>query len=249
MKIKAATFNIQCGCNHAKRVMGQNADIELDRVVDHIKKMDVDFCCINEITDYMPGTELGQQPAFLAQQLGWNFAFAKAIVVKMKDGTTRDYGIALLSKHPIRSFRKIPIETFPEERQEGKRYENRMLMIVELEINGKIVTVMNSHFGLNKEEIEKAANTVLAAQETVKAPYVLTGDFNITPDHPQLQRIKAAYKDTADILPEAPLTFPSHEPKIKIDYIFTDRDTKTLAVEIPAEVVADHLPIVATLEV
>ena len=249
MKIRAATFNIQCGCNHAKRVMGQKADVELDRVVDHIKKMDVDFCCINEITDYMPGTEYGQQPAYLAQQLGWNFAFAKAIVVKMKDGTTRDYGIALLSKHPIRSIRRVPIVTLPEERQEDKRYENRVLMIVELEINGKTVTVMNSHFGLRKEEIEKAVNTVLAAQETVKAPYILTGDFNITPAHPQLQRIKAAYQDTADILPEEPLTFPSHMPRRKIDYIFTDQETKTLAVEIPAEVVADHLPIVAELEV
>ena len=122
-------------------------------------------------------------------------------------------------------------------------------MIAEVEINGKIVTVMNSHFGLNEIEIEKAANTVLSARETVSGPVVLTGDFNIEPDHPQLQRIKAAFNDTADIRDDACLTFPSHQPKIKIDYIFTDRDTKTLALEIPQEVVADHLPMIATLEV
>ncbi len=249
MIIKAATFNIQCGRNHAKRVQGENPDIELDRVVEHIQKMNVDFCSINEITDAMQGTEFGQQPAYLAQQLGWNYAFAKAIDVKRKDAPVRGYGIALLSKHPIRSFRRIPIKTLPEERKEGKRYEDRILMIAEVEINGKIVTVMNSHFGLHDIEIDKATDTVLAAKETLSGPVVLTGDFNIVPEDPHIQRIKAVFKDTADIREDACLTFPSHEPRIKIDYIFTDEDTKTLDLQIPQEVVADHLPMIATLEV
>lgn len=249
MKIKAATFNIQCGRNHEKRVLGENPDIELDRVVAHIAKMDVDFCSINEISDDLPGTEFGQQPVYLAQQLGWNYAFAKAIDVKKKDAPARGYGIALLSKHPIRSFRRIPIVTLPEERKEGERYENRMLMIVELEIDGKIVTVMNSHFGLRDIEIEKAANAVLAVKETLSGPIVLTGDFNIQPDHPQIKRIKAAFKDTADIREDACLTFPSHQPRVKIDYIFTDAETETLDLQIPGEVIADHLPMIATLEV
>ena len=249
MIFKAATFNIQCGRNHDKRVRGENPDVELDRVVEHIRKMDVDFCSINEITDDMPGSGFGQQPAYLAQELGWNFAFAKAIDVKKKEGPARAYGIALLSKHPIRSFRRIPIATPPEAREEGKKYEDRMLMIAEVEINGKIVTVMNSHFGLQETEIAKAANAVLAARETVSGAVVLTGDFNIQPDHPQLQRIKAVFKDTADIREDDCLTFPSHQPKIKIDYIFTDSDTKTLDLQIPQEVVADHLPMIATLEV
>ncbi len=249
MKIKAATFNIQCGRNHDKRVRGENADIELDRVVAHIQKMDADFCSINEISDDLPGSTFGQQPAYLAQQLGWNYAFAKAIDVKKKDGSARAYGIALLSKHPIRSFRRIPLVTPPEEREEGLKYEDRMLMIAEVEINGKIVTVMNSHFGLRETEIEKAANAVLAERENLSGPIVLTGDFNIGPDHPQLQRIKAVFKDTADIREDACLTFPSHQPKVKIDYIFTDHNTQTLDLQIPTEVVADHLPMIATLEV
>ncbi len=251
MKIRAATFNIQCGRNHAKRVAGEHADVELDRVVAQIAKMDADFCSINEITDYIPtpGVEYGQQPAYLAQQLGWNFAFAKAITAKMKEETTRDYGIALLSKHPIRSFRKIPIQTLPEERIEKGYWENRVVMIVELEINGKIVTVINSHFGLTRLEIQRAVDAVLAVKETISGPIVLTGDFNIYPDDPELLRIKAAFKDTADVREDACLTFPSDQPRTKIDYIFTDADTETLALEIPSEVVADHLPMVATLEV
>ena len=72
MKIKAATFNIQCGRDHAARVRGEEPVINLDRVVEHIKKMDADFCSINEISDGLPGTEFGPQPAYLAQQPGWN---------------------------------------------------------------------------------------------------------------------------------------------------------------------------------
>ena len=251
MKIRAATFNIQCGRNHAKRVNGEGAPVELDRVAEHIAKMDVDFCCINEITDYIPGTtsEYGQQPAYLAQKLVWNYAFSKAITVNMKEGGTRDYGIALLSKHPIRSFRRVPVTTLPEEREVKGPWEDRVLMIAEVEIDGKIVTVMNIHFGLMRLEIQRAADTILAERAKITGPVVLTGDFNITPDDPDLKRVAAAFKDTADILPEAPLTIPSHKPEVKIDYIFTDENTETLAVEVPPEVVADHLPIVATLEV
>ncbi len=249
MKIRAATFNIQCGRNHAMRVAGQEPAIDLDRVVDHIAGMDVDFCSINEISDGFPGTEFGPQPAYLAQRLGWNYAFGKAIDVKSKHAPVRGYGIALLSKHPIRSFRRIPVKTTQEERQEGVRYEDRMVMIVELEINGKIVTVVNTHFGLREIEIEKAVNTVLAVKEELSGPIVLTGDFNIQPDHPQLQRIKAVFKDTADIRDDACLTFPSHQPRVKIDYIFTDEETATLDLRLLPEVIADHLPMIATLEV
>ncbi len=249
MIIKAATFNIQCGRNHEMRVRGESPKIDLDRVVAHIEKMDVDFCSINEISDGLPGTEFGPQPAYLAQQLGWNYAFAKAITVKSKSAPDRDYGIALLSKHPIRSFRKIPIVTLPEEREEGIRYENRVLMIVELEIDGKIVTVMNCHFGLRALEVDRAVETVLAVKETITGPVILTGDFNIQPDHPKILQMKEVFKDTADIREDACLTFPSHAPRGKIDYILTDEETKTLKLEIPQEVVADHLPLIATLEV
>lgn len=249
MKIKAATFNIQCGRNHAARVRGEKAVIDLDRVVTHIEKMDVDFCSINEISDGLPGTGFGPQPAYLAQQLGWNYAFAKAITVKSDSAPDRDYGIALLSKHPIRSFRKIPIVTLPEEREEGVRYENRVLMIVELEINGKTVTVMNCHFGLRPLEVDRAVEAVLSARKMIEGPVVLTGDFNIQPDHPKIQQLKEVFKDTADIREDACLTFPSHEPRSKIDYILTDENTKTIDLQIPQEVIADHLPMIATLEV
>ena len=249
MIFKAATFNIQCGRNHDKRVRGENPDIELDRVVAHIRTFDADFCCINEISDDLPGTSFGQQPAYLAQELGWNYAFGKAIDVKRKDGPARGYGIAILSKHPIRSFKRIPIKTLPEERKEGEKYEDRILMIVELEINGKIITVMNCHFGLRDIEVDKATDAVLAAKAGISGPVVLTGDFNITPDDAHILRIKEVFKDTADIKDDACLTFPSHQPRIKIDYILTDKDTKTLDLQIPTEVVADHLPMIATLEV
>ena len=102
------------------------------------------------------------------------------------------------------------------------------------------------HFGLNADEQENAAATVVANLEPTRC--VLMGDFNVTPEKPVLDPIRAVMFDTAELFDEPKFSFPSDVPHCKIDYLFTSKDIKVLAADIPAIVASDHRPHTARME-
>ena len=66
------------------------------------------------------------------------------------------------------------------------------------------------------------------------------GDFNVTPDNPVLNPIKEKLKDAGMGFCENTPTFPSDNPKIKIDYIFVSSDIEVKHAEIPEKIASDH---------
>ena len=74
------------------------------------------------------------------------------------------------------------------------------------------------------------------------------GDFNILPDSPFLLPIRERMSDTAEVFGEQKLSFPSDNPRLKIDYIFVTPDIKVLSAEAVKVVASDHRPFVAELD-
>ena len=118
--------------------------------------------------------------------------------------------------------------------------------ILRVELEGGL-TVRVSHFGLQPDEEENAVKTVI--DNICENKCILMGDFNVTPDDPVLNPIRAKMKDTADFFDEPKLSFPSDEPDRKIDYIFVSKDINVVSADIPPTVVSDHRPHTATIEV
>ena len=77
---------------------------------------------------------------------------------------------------------------------------------------------------------------------------MLMGDFNMQPDNELLNPIREKLYDTANKFDEPKLSFPSDNPEIKIDYIFTSNDLNVISADIPAIVSSDHRPHLATIE-
>ncbi len=251
MKLKLATFNIQHGVDHAIKIAEEGRIVvDLDRVADHVAKMGVDVCTFQEIYNCPPDGIFPDQPGFIAKKLGgWHSAHAKAIDVIRSDGAKRPYGNGIVSQYPIKNMRAVPLVVPAELRVEGHRYEDRVLMIAELDLGeGKTLTVMNCHFCLTDEGQKVATETILAEKEKISGPIVLTGDFNLYPDNPYALQLKAAFDDTEDYMEGSVLTFPSHSPRTKIDYIFTS-GLKIEKAYTVTDIISDHLPIVAELEV
>ena len=74
------------------------------------------------------------------------------------------------------------------------------------------------------------------------------GDFNVEPNDPLLLPIREKMYDTSELFSAPKLSFPSDEPKIKIDYIFVSRDIEVLSADIPLIVASDHRPHVAEIK-
>ncbi len=205
-----------------------------------IKKHGPDIVGLNEIRGKGTLSDYEAQTEILAELSGYKyFKFGEAIKV---DGTN-PYGNAFLSKLPIEKAQTVMIPD-PVNETGDPTYETRCLLKITLEGGLNIIV---THFGLNPDEQKNAVSSVVA--EITDTKCILMGDFNVTPDSPILTPIREKMKDTAELFSEPLMSFPSHEPNRKIDYIFVSRDITVISADIPSDIASDHRPHIATIEI
>ena len=244
-QLKIMTYNIQHGHVHLSTKPGD--EIDLTKVGDVIRDIGADIVGLNEVRGNGSHPDYTAQAEFLANYLGFHAYFGRAIYFP----NLGPYGNAVISRYPIIEAKVIPIPD-PYNAKELKGYfEPRCIVRVVVELpDGKRLAVYSSHFGLNPEEAEHAVTTAVTVLREEALPFVLMGDFNLTPDSPILAPLYAKLTPTDDLIPEAEkLTFPSDNPTIKIDYIFTGNGTVPLSAGVKQIVAADHCPVWADVDV
>jgi len=231
--MKIMTYNILHCMNYVSR------KIDFEGIARVIRESGAEIVCLNEVRGKGVSPEYEDQTSILSSLTGLKYScFAKAIDVK--DGGP--YGNALLSAYPIISAKTVPIPD-PEPREYNGFYETRCILKAVIEGG---LTVMVSHFGLNPDEQRNAVKTVVANLESERC--IFTGDLNVTPDSEVLLPLRAKLTDAAQVFAEPLLSFPSDAPKMKIDYILSTPDLQPVSADIPAIVVSDHRPHVATFD-
>jgi len=81
---------------------------------------------------------------------------------------------------------------------------------------------------------------------------ILGGDFNAEPDSLEIETLTAAtWLSTLDAVGNAEQnTSPSHDPAVRIDWLFTGSRLQTESAEVlSGKTASDHLPLVADLTV
>ncbi len=229
-KMKVMSFNTQHCLNYLTR------RIDYDVMAEAILAQSPDVVGLNEMRSDGEGSEWPNQTAKLSALTGLeHYYFAQAI----NEGGP--YGNGFLSKIPILSAETILVPE-PEGKKES-RYEQRCLLKAKLE-NG--FTVLVIHVGLSDPEKLKAVETVINNLPDEKV--VLMGDFNMEPDCPILAPIRERMYDTAELFGEEKLSWPSVDPKVKIDYIFVSRDLLAESADIPPIVASDHRPYITEIK-
>lgn len=234
--IKVMTFNIQHGIDHLHRMKTKEMKVDLDKVVNLIKKYSPDIVGLNEVYD-APHPFLERQAKYIASKLGYNYQFGKAIDIK-----NGYYGNALLSKYPIVNTEIIKIPD-PIVKNENVFYESRCIIKSIIKVNGEAYNVLVSHFGLAESERKNATDTLLKCIENLDN-VIFMGDLNMERENLNIQRIENKLKNC---LISENYTYPSDNPKIKIDYIFVSKDMEINDSQIINEVVSDHLPHITTI--
>lgn len=234
MKLKIMTFNIQHCLNYIERF------IDFPLFAKTIADSGADIVGLNEVRGKGANPHYEAQTEILAKSSGYPYRyFAKAIDF---DGCN-PYGNAVLSKYPIIKAETVGIPDPTVKKYDGY-YETRCIAKLTVDV-GEPLTVLVTHFGLNRDEHENARDTILTNLSDKRC--VLMGDFNVRPDSDILDPIRASMKDTATGRGDM-FSFPSDKPDRKIDYIFVSNDIKVLSAEIPALTVSDHRPHTAEIE-
>ena len=221
--MKIVSFNIQHGKNYITK------EVDLEGLASFISRIDADIYVINEIFGGPIDSMFGDQVATLQKLTGLYTYFGKAIEIPKGN-----YGNAILAKHPIISPHTFKIED-PVIFDEDVFYESRV--ITKAQING--LTVFATHLGLAKKERENGIKLLCELIKDEKN-FVILGDFNMSWDDQLFDPLRPFVVNTLD---DSYKTFPSDNPQVKIDYIFTSKDKTFTKADRINKIVSDHLPI------
>ncbi len=247
-KLRIMTYNIQHGHVHL------SDHIDLTKVCDVIREYDPDIVGLNEVRGRGKNADYTAQVETMAAYLGYHCYFGRSICIRGSE----PYGNAILSKYPIVEASVIRIPN-PVDPSACNRFEPRSLCraVIEVPVDGEPaayegpvvnLAVYSSHFGLSPAEQEHAVSTAITTLREEALPFVLMGDFNMQPDDVLMQPLHRAFQ-SVDPLLDGKLSFPSDNPRIKIDYIYTSRNISVLAADIPQVIASDHCPVWADIEV
>jgi len=173
-------------------------------------------------------------------------------------------GQAILSKFPIHTTKRV---VMPKPKDNPFYYNafyiDRLVQIVETEIRGRVMTVMNVHleaYDRSAREIQAGILKSLVEKYVNQNPLLLIGDLNCSPPYPQgavdemtiatlleIDGLESAISmDDYLESPQKHFTYPSDGPRVKLDYIFyNSKYVRKIASGTLHEAgkLSDHLPV------
>ena len=159
--MKIMEYNIMSGRNN-EEIYARNYDCSLEVIR-------------SENPDIVGICEVGRQPSdiFPAYDLDCEISeyFGRELNMDAYHGVAEyfsgyAYGVAILSKYPIKSAKTVKVPDVTD-RKPGGYYESRCLAVCELDYPGGL-TVIVSHFGLVHEERMNAVDTLLVTEKFIE---------------------------------------------------------------------------------
>jgi endonuclease/exonuclease/phosphatase family metal-dependent hydrolase len=175
---------------------------------------------------------------WLSQRLGLPYAY----------GPNEGYqwGNAILSRYPILNLGTGELP--PQSLRLRRGY-----ILAEIDAGAKSLWVINTHLHNVEEDsdIRMEQVPVLIYAWNKAARTVITGDFNATPDAPEMALLAdAGFYDVGKFIgPDPGYTYYSADPYQRIDYFWTTPDLIPALYEVPQTTVSDHLPIAVTITI
>ncbi|HEX2077738.1 MAG TPA: endonuclease/exonuclease/phosphatase family protein, partial [Longimicrobium sp.] len=234
-------YNIHAGKDAAGRD-------NLPRVADLVRATGADLALLQEVDRNTRRSGPADQPAALARLTGYPVAFGRTI--GFQGG---DYGIALLSRWPIRRDTLIPLTVAAPPGGTAEGREQRGVLLAVVDAPGGPLAVLNTHLDHTGQDVwrmqEIAGVLRVAATMDAGLPVLLGGDLNARPESPIHQELRAA--GFRDAWPECgsgdAMTFPAAAPDRRIDYLYLAGETRCLEARVLASDASDHRPLLVRL--
>jgi endonuclease/exonuclease/phosphatase family metal-dependent hydrolase len=245
--VRLATFNILHGRNPA------DDRVDVDRFASAVKELDADVLALQEVDRQQPRSHHADLTAVAAEAMGAVAHRFVAAIAGTPGATwmaatgreqpgTAEYGIALLSRYPVRSWQVIRLPaipfTFPMWLPGPRKVivvheEPRAAVVAVVETPQGELTVVNTHLsfvpGWNRLQLRRLRRDLTA----FPGPLVLMGDLNLTPPTPA---VVTGWQSLA-----VGATFPVEEPDRQLDHVLL-RGTfgAVTATSAPALPLSDH---------
>jgi endonuclease/exonuclease/phosphatase family metal-dependent hydrolase len=158
------------------------------------------------------------------------------------------YGIALLSRHPVRAWQvvKLPVLRAPTPMWfRGRRLptlvhdEPRVAVAASVETDGGVLTAVCTHLSFVPWWNGRQLHSLVRSLDPAERPLVLMGDLNMGP--------RRAVALTGMTPAAAHRTFPANTPREQLDHILLDGPVTATSSAAPQLPLSDHRALVADL--
>ncbi len=235
--VRLMTYNVH-SC------IGLDGHISPERIARVIARHEPDIVALQELDMNRKRTEQSDQTHIIAEYLKMHYHFHANIRVGEEH-----YGNAILSRYPLDVVfaGKLPIY--------NERFsELRGAIWVKIIIDGQEWQIINTHFGLGRQERMAQARALVGLQwlkhPECRRPVVVCGDFNSLPGSPVNDLFETVLKDAS--CGEKTPTWMSRCLIKQLDHIFASPDIQTMKIWVPRtdldKVASDHLPLIADLK-
>jgi endonuclease/exonuclease/phosphatase family metal-dependent hydrolase len=242
-----ATFRVMTYNIHS--CIGLDGRVRPERVARVIRAAGADIIALQEVDAYRARSRHADQARFLADELEMSHHYYAVL-----EDRGEQYGLAVISRYPLDVVQTAHLTSANVRR----RCEARGAMWVEIDAPFGPLQVINTHFGLTREERVRQAAALAGEQWLGKIaphqPVVLCGDLNSGPKSPACRTLAEKLVDVQhkDSRRGRQASFPSVLSVRRIDHIFVSRHFRVAKVLLPrtptAVMASDHLPVCADLK-
>lgn len=224
------TLRILCwNIHHGVGIDGKS---DLERIAKGIRAASPDVVALQEVDQRCSRSGSVDQTAELARMTGMTGHFGRAM-----DFGGGQYGLAILSKHPVLSTARHALP--------GPG-EPRMVWIAEISWKERRIRIANTHLDLTEEARLRQAKHI-AGLSHLSSPLVICGDFNAPPEEASMRILAGKWRWLEKATPR--FTHPANAPTDEIDHFFCEAFKPVAPVRVIEETVAsDHRPILVELE-
>ena len=223
----------------------------LERVAALVREEKVDVALLQEVDQGTRRSGNVDQPAVLAARTGFHVAFGSAL-----DYDGGEYGVAILSRWPIRYDTLVHLPVDPPQTRAGGSREPRGALRADIAAPWGTLTVLNTHLDASGPDTwrRQEARTLVALTRAARLqqPNVLIGgDMNSTPESAVQQEVRAAgLRDAfAECGSGDGLTFRADSAIKRIDYLYLTGGIGCTRAEVRQTRASDHLPLLVDIVV
>ena len=239
--LRVMTYNIH-SC------IGLDGKVRPERIAQVIRSARADVVALQEVDAHRARSRQHDQARVIAESLSMSHHY-----YAIADWNGEQYGLAILTRYPLEHVRSGRLT----EADHGRRAEARGALWVRIETPAGPVHVINTHFGLRRDERLRQAEVLLGPDWIggipAEEPVILCGDLNAGPKSPVCrsfgQRLRDAQTSVKNHRPRA--TFFSTLPLRRLDHIFVSPHFHVDNIVLPrtpaAKMASDHLPVGAEL--
>ncbi len=228
---------------------GMDGRICHERIADVIERYDPDVVALQELDLGRRRSGRLDQTRAIAELVAMDSHFHPALRI-----ADEEYGDAILSKHPLKVVRTGALPSPPRKFID----ETRGALWVSVLIGGQEVQVINTHFGLGRNERRLQAAALLGDEWLGAAlecgtPVIVCGDFNSPNGGVVHGMFTSKLRDSQLASPakRTVRTFATTFPFICLDYVFISEGIEVLSAEVPrtplTRAASDHFPLVVDL--